>query len=282
MKTTIILFSLLLTCSVQLCNAQAAFVLPSPTPADEAITLYIDVNQSTGGLKHILANHPEMQDQVYIWSWMPSEPIGGNGSWGDSNEDRKLVHEGNLVYSWTFIPTAAYGVTGPTFFANGISCLAKLKNGNDFPDDGAGEAKTDDLKITIIPKLCDAIFCNFPLLGKQEDFLSITYDNNQELNPNLVNLADDQCYLYLVAFFDDFGFSLINYASQEVTTTLPEMRLKPVANSPGFFRITIIPEELFPAAPGPIKFLKYMVLKPGYTISGNPELETYTFLNCSE
>jgi hypothetical protein len=283
MKTRLIILSLSGLLSWQ--NgiwSQAAFVLPSPTPSDEPITLYIDLNQTNGGLKTILANHPEMQDQVYIWSWMPAEPVGGNGSWGDSNEDRKLVHEGNLIYSWTFTPTQAYAVDGPTFFANGISCLAKLDNGNAFPDDGAGEAKTEDLKVSIIPKLCDAIYCNFPLLGKQEDFLSITYDNNQETNPNLMNLGEDECYLYLIAVYDEFGFSFLNYASQSETTTLPEMQLKPVQGQPGFFRITIIPEEMFPPEQGTIMYIKYMVLKPGYVVTGQPVLETYTFLNCTE
>jgi hypothetical protein len=282
MKTNTTFLTILLCCMAHMSFAQAAFVLPSPTPSDEPITLYIDVNQTNGGLKQMLLAHPEVQDEVYIWTWMPSDPIGGNGSWGDSNEERKLVNEGNLVYSWTFVPTEAYGVDGPTFFANGISCLAKLNNGNDFPDDGVGEAKTEDLKVSIIPKLCDAKFCNFPLLGKQADFLSITYDNNQELNPNLQNLGADECYLFLTAYFDEFGFSFANYATQVVTTTLPEMKLKPVAGSPGFFRITIIPEELFPNAPGPIVSLKYMVLKPGYTVSGIPVLETYTFISCTD
>lgn len=282
MKTKYFFTAIAMISSVAVGLAQAAFVLPSPTPADEPITLYIDVNQTNGGLKHILANHPEMQDQVYIWSWMPREPVGGNGSWGDSNEERKLVHEGNLIYSWTFVPTEAYAVDGPTFFANGISCLAKLDNGNDFPDDGVGEAKTEDLKVSIIPKLCDAKYCNFPLLCKPDDYLSITYDNNQELNPALQNLGADECYLYVIAYYDDLEFTFTQYAVQSVTTTLPEMKLKPVAGSPGFFRITFIPQELFPNGTTPILKLKYMILKPGYTVTGLPPLEVYTFLECED
>jgi len=282
MKTQYILTAFAIVCLHASVFSQAAFVLPSPTPADEPITLYIDVNQTNGGLKSILANHPEMQDQVYIWSWMPREPVGGNGSWGDSNEERKLVHEGNLIYSWTFVPTEAYGVDGPTFFANGISCLAKLDNGNAFPDDNVGEAKTEDLKVSIIPKLCDAKFCNFPLLSKPDDYLSITYDNNQELNPNLQNLGADECYLYLIAYYDEFEFNFTAYATQAVTTTLPEMKLRPVSGSPGMFRITFIPQELFPNNPLPILKLKYMVLKPGYTVTGLPPLEEYPFISCED
>jgi hypothetical protein len=222
---------------------------------------------------------------VYIWTWMPREPVGGNGSWGDSNEDRKLVHEGNLVYSWTFVPTVAYAVDGPTFFANGISCLAKLDDGNAFPDDGAGEAKTEDLKVSIIPKLCDTKYCNFPLLSKPDDFFSITYDNTQELNPNLQNLGADECYLYITAVYDEWEFNTIDYASQTETTTLAEMKFKPVPGSPGMFRVTIIPIELFPQAnpddPLPLK-LKYFVLKPGYTVSGQLPYESYSFITCSE
>ena len=38
---------------------QAAFVFPSPTNANATMDLYIDVAQTTGGLKTLLGNHPE-------------------------------------------------------------------------------------------------------------------------------------------------------------------------------------------------------------------------------
>jgi hypothetical protein len=56
--------------------AQAAFVFPSPTNANATMDLYIDVAQTTGGLKTLLGNHPEVVDSVdmaasrsFMWKW---------------------------------------------------------------------------------------------------------------------------------------------------------------------------------------------------------------------
>lgn len=274
--------------SITKSSAQQAYVLPSPTGANDLITLYIDVNQTTSGLKTILTNHPEVQDQVYIWTWNPADPAnGGNGSWNNSNETMKLTHEGNLLYSLTFIPTQFYGVDGPTFFTKGISCLAKLKDGNAFGDDGVGEAKTEDIHITIIPKLCDELYCTFPQQGKQDDYISITYDNTQETLPALQNLGSDEVFLYIKAVTDVFNGGP-EYTSQVSTSSTPELKMKPVPGQPGLFRLTIIPSEFFAALVNPnleILKLRFVVVKPGYTHSPQSLgalYEEYVFPNCND
>jgi hypothetical protein len=275
-----ILFTLSAIVCSMLASAQSAYVLPSPTGADEPVTIYIDVSQTNGGLKTILMNHPDQVNNVYLWTWMPADN-GGNGSWSESNQFRKMTHVSGMLFSFDTIPTIFYGVDGPTFFANGISCLAKLRDGNAFADDGAGEAKTEDLKITIIPKLCDDLYCTFPELSKPEDFISITYNNNIETNPDLQNLSDGEVYLYILAKGTG-PFNLYPYVPVAQAASTEALRMKPVPGKPGEFRLTIIPTMFFTNVPSTqtITELRYYVVKPGY-IPTQPVSITYGFLDCS-
>ncbi|MFM1931008.1 MAG: hypothetical protein RL226_311, partial [Bacteroidota bacterium] len=182
-------------------QAQVIYLLPSPTDVQEEVTLYIDINQSVDGvqnnaLKAILLDHPD--DDVYLWTWQPSDPSGGNGNWDNSNESMKLTKVSELLYSITFIPAEFYANPGD-IFTTGISCLAKLQNGNAYSGEYEGEAKTEDLKLEVIPKLCDRRICVFPEAREEDDFISITYDNTQETIAGLQNMGDDECYVYLAA-----------------------------------------------------------------------------------
>lgn len=261
--------------------AQAAYVLPSPTAANEPITVYIDVAQADGALKDILNAHPEVIDAVYMWTWQPSGPVVGNGEWNDSNEDMKMTHVSGLLYSMTFTPTTFYGVDGPTFFTRGISCLAKLNSGYDFEGDGFGEAKTSDIHIDIIPKLCDDIFCTFPEIAKRDDFFSITYDNNQETVEALQDLGEDEVYIYLLA--KTGPFSNYPYVAIDQVTSTPALRMKPVAGKPGQFRITFVPTDFFTSVPEgqTISEVRYLILTPGYT-PAPPVYNSYVFADCEE
>lgn len=260
--------------------AQSAYVLPSPTAADEPLTLYIDVAQAGGGLKTMLTNHPEEVDNVYLWTWNPAGPVGGNGEWGSSRDGMKMTWEGGLLFSMTFVPTTFYNVDGPTFFSKGISCLAKLKSGYAYAEENVGEAKTPDLSVTITPKLCDRLYCTFPELAKEDDFVSITYDNTKETNTALQNMGDDECYIYLYAGYDIF--SGVEYAPVSAVTSTPALKLKRVANRPGLFRITILAKDFFTGIPEgqTIDELKFYVLRPGFTYTGLPPFQTYSFLSC--
>ena len=129
--------------------SQAAFVLPSPTNANDSVTIYIDISKSTSnGLKHMLEAHPEVKDEVYMWTWSPAGPACGNGEWGNSNECMKLKRVSGMIYSIKIVPTSFYNCTPLDLYSKGISCLAKLDNGNAFGSDGVGEAKTEELRIS--------------------------------------------------------------------------------------------------------------------------------------
>jgi hypothetical protein len=275
------LFSLaLIAFAMHSAMAQSAYVLPSPTAADEPVTLYIDVAQAGGGLKTMLTNHPEEVDNVYLWTWNPAGPVGGNGEWGSSRDGMKLTWEGGLLFSLTFVPTVFYNVDGPTFFSKGISCLAKLKSGYAYAEENVGEAKTPDLTVPITPKLCDRLYCTFPELAKEDDFVTITYDNNKETNPALQNMGDDDCYLYMYAGYD--VFSGVEYVAPSAVTSTPTLKMKRVANRPGVFRLTILAKDFFTGIPEgqTIELLQYYVLRPGFSYSTVPPFQSYAFLSC--
>ncbi len=256
--------------------AQAAFVFPSPTNANATMDLYIDVAQTTGGLKTLLGNHPEVVDSVYMWTWQPSGPSCGNGEWGNSNNCMLLTHVSGLLYKMTMVPTTYYACTPLALYQNGISCLAKLKNGNEFGSEGVGEAKTEDLHVDIVPALCADRICFFPEAAKQDDYFSITYDNSQEADANLQNLGADECYIFLRAFTGNFTFFDVAPLASAASTA----SLKLTEVSPGKFRKTFIPEDFLPIPEGStITKIGFVIVKPGYT-PNPPPYQYYFPLNC--
>ncbi|MFN5295635.1 MAG: hypothetical protein ACK5BL_08905 [Flavobacteriales bacterium] len=264
--------------------SQAAYIQPSPTGKNDTITLYINVAQTTDGtmnnaLNAMLTDHPD--DTVYLWTWQPAGPVVGNGDWTNSNSAMAMTKVGEKLYSMRFKPTSFYGVDATTFFTNGISCLAKLRSGNAYQGEYNGEAKTEDLNINIIPKLCDELYCVFPELAKTDDYISITYDNTQETNPAMQNLGEDDCYLFLRA--EQSAFVAVNYADPAIVTTLPQLKMKYIGD--GKFRITIIPSDFFGEAgilPAGFNFKKlvYYALKPGFTYATTPPTQSFSFISC--
>lgn len=274
---------LLLLCAAFVATVTAtaqAFVLPSPTVATDSVNIYVDLSQTNGGLKTMLTNHPDYIDSVYMWTWQPSGPVCGNGDWGVSNECMKMQHVSGLIYTKKIVPTDFYGTSALTFYQNGISCLAKLKNGNAFPDDGVGEAKTEDLQIAIVPALCQDMFCYFPEAVRTDDYMTITYDNNQEENPSLQNLGDDECYVYLYARTG--AFTGIEIAPLASAAGNPLLKMKPVPFRQGFFRFIMNPIEFFNVPEGiSVSQLRFVIVKPGFTPSP-PIYQNYIFLDCEE
>ncbi|MGB1577932.1 MAG: hypothetical protein ACPG9S_07925, partial [Flavobacteriales bacterium] len=140
---------------------QAVTLSPTPTGLHEEVTLTFDISQSESfGLKTILEANPDLP--VYIWTWTPSDPVGTNGSWNNSNDDLQLVHQGGLTYTLTFVPSQFY-TDASGLYSQGISCLAKLKDGAPYPGlEDYGEAKTEDFNVGVLPKLCEEKMCVFP------------------------------------------------------------------------------------------------------------------------
>ena len=221
---------------------QAVTVTPSPTALQEEVTLTIDVSKSEQfGLKTILEANPDLP--VYIWTWTPSDPVGTNGSWNNSSDGCLLTHQGGLKYSLTFVPAEFY--TNPSgLYSQGISCLAKLKDGAPYPGfEDFGEAKTEDFNVGILPKLCEDQMCIFPETRRASDFVSITYNTNLDTALNVQEGED--VYLQLSARGTDGQFYKL--AEDDQVTNTPELTMTPVEGKPGFYRFIVLPEEFFGA-----------------------------------
>lgn len=219
---------------------QAVSLTPSPTGPDDLVTLTIDVSQSQEhGLKAVLEANPDLP--VYIWTWSPSGPVAGNGDWNNSNDAMQLSWQGGLVYSLQFVPSEFYSDVS-SLFSNGISCLAKLKDGSPYPGfEDFGEAKTEDFNIGVLPKLCEDQMCIFPETRRKDDFVSITYNSN--IDTVLTNIENDEVYLQIAGRGTDGQFYTL-VPDDQVTNT-PELKMTPVPGKPGFYRWTLLPDDFF-------------------------------------
>lgn len=264
-------------------SAQKVYVLPSPTDANSEMTLFIDMNQSEDGIQNnglsgILDAYPDTA--VYLWTWDPSGPAAGNGDWDNSASHQELNKVGPKLYSMTFVPTEYYGVDGPQLFSRGISCLAKLRNGTEaegFPF----EAKSEDMHVDIIPKLCDARLCVFPELREPDDYITITYDNTKEiLYEGLQGMADDDCYIYLLGKVD--AFTSVELSNESEVTQNPDLKLQSMGD--GRFRTTMIPEDLFAPLLTEDQVLSeiwYYIVREGFSYPpGPPPFEIISLLDC--
>ena len=219
---------------------QAVSLTPSPTGPDDLVTLTIDVSQSQeNGLKTVLEANPDLP--VYIWTWSPSGPVAGNGDWNNSNDAMQMSWQGGLVFSLQFVPSEFYSDVS-SLFSNGISCLAKLKDGNPYPGfEDFGEAKTEDFNIGVLPKLCEDQMCIFPETRRKDDFVSITYNSN--IDSVLTDIENDEVYLQIAGRGTDGQFYTL-VPDDQVTST-PELKMTPVPGKPGFYRWTLLPEDFF-------------------------------------
>ena len=264
-------------------SAQKVYVLPSPTDANSEMTLFIDMNQSEDGIQNnglsgILDAYPDTA--VYLWTWDPSGPAAGNGDWDNSASHQELNKVGPKLYSMTFVPTEYYGVDGPQLFSRGISCLAKLRNGMEaegFPF----EAKSEDMHVDIIPKLCDARLCVFPELREPDDYITITYDNTKEtLYEGLQEMGEDDCYIYLLGKVD--AFTSVELSIESEVTQNPDLKLQSLGD--GRFRTTLIPEDLFApllAEDQVLSEIWYYIVREGFSYPpGPPPFEIISLLDC--
>jgi hypothetical protein len=247
------------------------------------MTLFIDMNQSEDGIQNnglsgILDAYPDTA--VYLWTWDPSGPAAGNGDWDNSASHQELNKVGPKLYSMTFVPTEYYGVDGPQLFSRGISCLAKLRNGMEaegFPF----EAKSEDMHVDIIPKLCDARLCVFPELREPDDYITITYDNTKEtLYEGLQEMGEDDCYIYLLGKVD--AFTSVELSIESEVTQNPDLKLQSLGD--GRFRTTLIPEDLFApllAEDQVLSEIWYYIVREGFSYPpGPPPFEIISLLDC--
>ena len=227
-------------------------ITPEPTSVNDMVTLTIDVSQSTqNGLKTILQNNPDLP--VYIWTWSPSDPVLDLGTWDNSSEDMRLTYEGGLKYSITFKPSEWYQDVS-NFYTNGISCLAKLKNGSSFEGyEEFGEAKTEDFNILPEAPVCNDLICSFPAIWRADDYVTFRFFpfNDQDSSLYLVDSATGLEAFKMVSYDGPAQLQIIAratdglYYPQDGDLESTRVDMVPMEAYPRAHQVTIYPPDLF-------------------------------------
>ena len=106
--------------------------------------------------------------------------------------------------------------------------------------------------------------CVFPETRRADDFVSVTYNSN--IDVDLTDIDNGEVYLQIKARATDGTFYSMVPDEEEANT--PELRMKPVLDKPGFYRTVILPvehfEEIIPEGLGILTLICYP-LKPGFT-----------------
>lgn len=226
----------------QLSWAQVAYVVPKEADVNQEITLYVNTANPDCNCPNI-AN---ATTDVYLWSWKPSDPRVGNGTWSSSNEDLKMTNDGNGLYSFKMIPSQFYNIVDiEAFYQDNIHLLVKLKDGGS----GGGtdkENKSADLVAEIDPVPgCVEKLCPFPVNFNQDDYFTLKYDNNKEEKPAMQNLAPNDVFVFARCLADGRLYEITPF--DEVANN-PNLQM--VSEGNGIFTLTFIPEEFFPIPAG--------------------------------
>jgi hypothetical protein len=171
MKKILLIIPILLLAAFA--QAQQVSAVPANFTAEDEVKLIVNVR----------GTNVEGVEPLYIWTWRPSDPVGGNGEWTNSNERLRMTKEADNVWSLTFVPTELYGRSPGEFAANGneIHFLVKGRDGS-----GTPERKTDDLRISVQPlEFVPSLNRNFPVKVTAEDVITIYLDQKQADDPNL-------------------------------------------------------------------------------------------------
>jgi len=234
------------TCTV---HSQGIYFLPDPTNVSEPARLYINTASADCQCEELQDAGPD--NPIYIWTWNPNEDrpditVNGetfdvkNGEWGSSNDNLVLTQDENNPSLWYFDFLGApltdfYAVPPADFYSGGINFLIKEKNGA--PPD-VPEQKSADLAIVPESPGCVLQFCTFPTVWFPTDYLTITYDNNQEALFALQNLNPSEAFIFYEYRVD--GGALQTYGNNE-TDAIPLESI-----GAGFFTHTMIPNEFLP------------------------------------
>lgn len=253
-----ILFYTLALCFALGAFAQTAYIVPKEADVNSEITIYVNLKDPGCDCPNLVDNAGPM----YIWTWMPSDPVGGNGTWASSNEDNKMTDEGNNIWSFKMIPAEFYEITDvQKFYQDDIHLLVKLKDGGS-GGGTANENKSGDLVASIDPVPgCDDKLCPFPINFGQDDYFTAKYNNNIEEKASMQNLAAGDVYLFARCVA---GGQLYEVAAFADVANYPELEM--VSEGDGIFTLTFIPEDFFPIPDGAeITSLVFVIRRKNFT-----------------
>lgn len=174
---------------------QAAWVEPNPADVTVPLKLMVDVSDPACECD-LLIDLDIAGDSLYLWTWIPGDPPGGNGLWNASNLALEMTSEGDNIWSFTMTPTIFYGVEASAVYDEGIFFLIKKYDGS--PIDGV-EPKSVDFEVTVEAPGCLNTLCSFPTVFQEDDYLTLIYNNLLETHAGLQNIAPEDCYMLPVA-----------------------------------------------------------------------------------
>jgi hypothetical protein len=257
MKKTIVFVGMLLALSLQSAWAQKVWTEPAVvTSPSDSVKIYIDLTKMDCSR---LVGYP---GPLYMWTWKPVDPVGGNGTWDASNTDHAFVNESPDIWSITILPTDFYGVSAQDVYDNDIFFLAKALDGGGGGDCSAAgnEWKTEDLSVEVNPPgpLVRKVF-SFPdvvdgdsVSLRQDDIFSLRYDNSLEEKVSMQNPGD--LYVYARAYDTDgveYKPSLLSQVGNN-----PDLKMTQEGT---LYTWSIWPEKIFAIPTG--KTLDYVYLQ---------------------
>ena len=75
--------------------SQKAWIVPDKFNPDDSITIYVDVSKTE------CTRLKDTQDDIYLWTWEPGNPVLGNGVWENSIGNNKMTRSAdnpNIYY----------------------------------------------------------------------------------------------------------------------------------------------------------------------------------------
>lgn len=269
MKSIKYLFVAVLFCLSSVKVSQAQVVSSEPTlytdPTQE-LKIIVDLSQLDQSLDYVqnLITDATNGLDMYIWTWKPFEfpaghpKVNGEGAapWKNSNELLKMTQEGDLLYSYTMIPTEFYEVDAATVYSEDIHFLVKPKDGGGYGDP---DRKSGDLEFIIDPpNVAKPVVYGFPAAPLQDDVFRIVYDNFREEKASMQNLNADEVYIYLEATLLDG--SIIRPSTFFTVGSNPDLQMK--SSAAGIYELIMVPEIFFNLTAGQkIDSMKGVVMK---------------------
>ncbi len=223
---------------------------------------------------------------LYIWTWMPGDPVGGNGAWTASNLDHTWTNESPDIWSITITPTDYYGVSAQAVFDSDIFFLAKALDGGGGGDCSAAgnEWKTEDLSVEVNPPgaLIRKV-ASFPDVQdgdsvwlRQDDAFTLLYDNALEEKVSMQNPGD--LFVYARAYDTD-GTEYKPSTISQVRNN-PALKMVQVGDK---YHWSIWPAKLFNIpANKTLDFVRLQIMKPNL-VTSNDAVDGYWeyFFRCN-
>jgi hypothetical protein len=235
------------------------------TDPTDSVKIYIDLTQMDCDKLVGFAG------PLYIWTWMPADPVAGNGTWNASNTDHAFTNEGPDIWSITILPTDFYGVPAQDVYDNDIFFLAKALDGGSGGDcsQAGNEWKTEDLTVEVNPPgpLIRKVY-SFPdvqdgdsVALRQDDIFTLLYDNSQETKVSMQNPGD--LYVYARAYDTD-GTEYKPSAISQVGSN-PELKM---VQEGTMYKWSIWPEKVFDIPVGKtLDLVRFQIMKPNLVTS---------------